>query len=564
MANVIETELRVLVRAPVGRDGVLVRDALIRNGLESQATLTMRQLCAEVERGVGAVFLTEEALEDPTDVETLLRTIGAQPSWSDLPIVVCYGKAKRQSKALFDVLDTLDRKGHLTLLERPTSPRIILSAIRSALHARRRQLERRRAEAEREDLLRQVRAAKLATEGANRELGLALARETEAREDAEAANRLKDVFLATLSHELRTPLNAILGFAGLLPQEEPGSEEFNTALATIVRNANLQRDLIDDILDVSRIISGKLILEKKPEDVVRLVSEALESFQPMVKAKRQTLHLITDLKNAEVLADSRRLQQVVWNLLSNAVKFTPEGGRIEASLSLEAGGIVIQVKDTGVGIDATFLPHVFDRFRQQDGSFTRKFGGLGLGLSIVAHIVEMHGGTIEATSRGQGQGATFRVWMPLAEADATDAPAEGKAAVAAPVSKNRILVVDDEPDSRRLVSTILRRDGVEVVEADSASAAREALAANTIDIIICDIGMPTEDGLTFMQRCRRLGSEVPAVALSGFVTERDKVNAIAAGFNLHLGKPALARDVREAVANLLLLKRQSPQVVKNA
>jgi len=372
------------------------------------------------------------------------------------------------------------------------------------------------------------------------------------------ANRLKDEFLATLSHELRTPLNAVLGWLTILdsPNVPPATQA--RALDSIRRNARLQARLIEDLLEVSRIVTGKLHLQPRPTDLAAIVDSAGEVVQPAAAAKK--IRLVTDIQHRPAMTwgDPDRLQQIVWNLLSNAVRFTPPDGRIEVRLTRD-GGYVLTVSDTGVGIDPAFLPHIFQLFRQADASPSREHGGLGLGLAIVRQLVELHGGTVAAHSEGVGQGATFEVRLPSvlpAHAERSPAPADPAAAAAEPPSPDLlagidVLVVEDEEDARELVRTSLSGYGAHVRTAASASEAIRALDAVIPDMIVSDIGMPTEDGYALMRRIRARpasrGGQVPAVALTAYASKADERAAFAAGYQAHVAKPFAPSDLAAVV-----------------
>ncbi|HYP98916.1 MAG TPA: PAS domain S-box protein [Polyangiaceae bacterium] len=387
------------------------------------------------------------------------------------------------------------------------------------------------------------------------------------RRELEAANRAKDEFLATVSHELRTPLNAIVGWAALLRQRS-----LDPAIAkpveVIHRNAQAQVRIIDDILDVSRVINGKLQIDPKPTDFVVIVRDALEVIRPSADAKRIKVDFKPDAELCLMVADPERLQQVVWNLLSNSVKFTPSGGTIEVLIRHEDAKVVLTVSDTGQGIDPAFLPFVFDRFKQADASTTRRVGGLGLGLALVRHIVELHGGTVEATSNGIGKGASFSATLPLRAVVAVSAvtstrgdgtsPAPPSSATLAGV---RVLVVDDEADARELVAAVLTNAGAAVETARSASEGFDQFLHFRPDVLVSDIGMPDEDGFSFMRRVRSLpreeGGGVPALALTAFVREEDRTKALRVGYTAHIAKPADPEVLTAAVANLSEIRRRT-------
>jgi PAS domain S-box-containing protein len=388
-----------------------------------------------------------------------------------------------------------------------------------------------------------------------------LAEESErgARREAEEANRLKDDFLATLSHELRTPLTAMLGWSRLLRAGGISEVMAARALESIERNAEAQRQLVDDILDVSSIISGKLRLDVRPISAVSVVESAVDAVRPAADAKRIELRVVIGSRMGALNGDPDRLRQVVWNLLSNAVKFTPEGGRVEVRAERTEGEVRVVVSDTGRGIEPDFLPHVFDRFRQADASTTRTHGGLGLGLSIVRHIVEMHGGSVSVESPGAGFGATFTVTLPTDPTPAASVTAFVEAAARVeecPPSLEglHILVLDDEADTCEVVAAVLARCGARVTEATSAADALEAVAAADFDLIVSDIGMPGVDGYEFIRRVRAREREsgtrqTPAVALTAYAREEDRRRAFRAGFQMHLAKPVEPDELTAVVAS---------------
>ena len=381
------------------------------------------------------------------------------------------------------------------------------------------------------------------------------------RVQAEAANRAKDEFLATVSHELRTPLTAILGWSRMLLEDGVDVERRQRGLGVIERNAQAQAKIIDDILDVSRIISGKLRLGVRPIDVAQLIEDTVESVRPAAEAKGITLDV--DVEGPlPLVADGDRLQQVVWNLLSNAVKFTPRGGAVKAHAAREDASVRIQVRDTGTGIAPAFLPHVFDRFRQHDASTTKQHAGLGLGLAIVRHLVELHGGTVSAHSPGEELGATFEVSLPVRDA-AHETPAVsrvGPAGQATRTARSRdrlrglcILVVDDQPDARELVAMVLEEAGAQLLQAGSARAAMDLLESAEVSVIVSDIGMPGEDGYAFLERVRATPrtEAVPALALTAYARSEERERALASGFQDHLAKPIDPATLVSRVAALL-------------
>jgi PAS domain S-box-containing protein len=395
---------------------------------------------------------------------------------------------------------------------------------------------------------------------------LKLAREQVARAEAEAANRAKDEFVATVSHELRTPLNAILGWARIIRNSKLDEQGFSRALDTIERNAKLQVQLIDDLLDVSRIISGKLRLTVIPLELAPVIEAAIDAIRPAAEAKNIRLQAMLDSNTGLVSGDPDRLQQVVWNLLSNAVKFTDKGGRIQIRLEHFNSHVVTTVSDTGKGIPAEFLPYVFDRFRQADSSITRLHGGLGLGLAIVRQLVDLHGGSVRAESPGEGQGATFSFELPLIIAHGSGRlEAEEESSKSAlqvgfdgsPVLEGlSVLVVDDDADARELLRAILEQRSAQVTTAASAAQAYETLEWLSPDVIISDIGMPGEDGYSLIRNVRlkeareRHGWK-PAIALTAHARVEDRLRALSAGYQAHVAKPVEPAELVAVIASLV-------------
>ncbi len=397
--------------------------------------------------------------------------------------------------------------------------------------------------------------------------GVDISEQVRARKDAEEANRAKDEFLATLSHELRTPLNAILGWSKMMTDSRLGEETQRSALDTIHRNARVQAQLIEDILDVSRIISGKLRLEARPIELAPVIEAAVEAVLPAAEAKGIRLQRVLDSGSSMISGDPNRIQQVVWNLLSNAVKFTPKGGRVQIRLERINSHVEIIVTDTGCGIPPEILPHIFDRFRQADSATTRKHGGLGLGLAIVRHLVEMHGGTVEAESVGENNGATFTVKLPLIALRTVELSPDKMAEREHPTeAKNvpfecapeleglHVLVVDDEEDGRTLVAAILEKCGARVTAVGSAAAALQSLQSELPDIILSDIGMPEEDGYSLIRKIRAMrpeeGGQIPAAALTAYARVEDRMRVLRAGFQIHLPKPIEPAELIAVAANL--------------
>ncbi|MES2898892.1 MAG: MHYT domain-containing protein [Pseudomonadota bacterium] len=383
-----------------------------------------------------------------------------------------------------------------------------------------------------------------------------------ARAEAERMSTVKDEFLATLSHELRTPLNAILGWVQLLQVRHPAEPGVRDGLKTIERNARAQSQLIEDLLDMSGMATGKVRLELQSVAPATLIKAALDTATPAAERKSIRIIRFLDTEIAMIQGDSERLLQVLSNLLTNAIKFTPEQGQIFVTLSQSDDMVEIAVADTGVGIPPEFLPHVFELFRQADSSTTRRFGGLGIGLSIVRQLVELHGGTVRASSPGEGEGATFTIALPrLRAASGALLVDDGMAGLADQIARDRlelagvsVLVVDDEPDAVQLVRAILEECGAKVVTAGSASEALSILMDHTPDVLVCDIGMPEMDGVELIRRIRLLkmdAATMPAIALSAYTREKDRDRAILAGFSRYLPKPVDGAHMVSTIAHLL-------------
>ena len=383
-----------------------------------------------------------------------------------------------------------------------------------------------------------------------------LRREQVALQESVNLNRLKDEFIATLSHELRTPINAICGWAHLLGTGKLAPEEAAKAIEVIARNAQLQTQLINDLMDLSAVAVGKMRLNIKKMNLVEVVEAALEAIRPSVTAKGLILGVSLASAPLEVMADAERLQQVIWNLLSNALKFTPVGGRIDVRVERHASFARIVVADTGVGIAPDLLPVIFDRFRQADGSATRRHRGLGLGLAIVKHLVELHGGSVWADSEGVGCGSRFTIELTLLRGHAHPIPAVAPAAVTAgggdegDLSGVRILVVDDDEDSRRLVGEVLGQAGAAVSEASSVAEALSALGHDPVDVVVSDIAMPDVDGYVLMRALRRQARPPVSIALTAFATDADRERATVAGFHAHIAKPVLPHELVHEISGV--------------
>jgi signal transduction histidine kinase/CheY-like chemotaxis protein len=516
-------EDQVVVLAPTGRDAKLTCDILLNAGLPARSCASISEVIEHVHGHCGALLLAEEALT-PSALQLLEPALDAQPPWSDIPLLVLAGS--EFSNSATRPLNVLGPLRNVLILERPVRRLIFIRAVEVAMRSRRRQFEMRAHLQARADVLR---------------------REQE-------LNRLKDEFLMTVSHELRTPLTAIVGWSRMLATGEIRESQRDRALDIIVRNASAQAQLVSDLLDVSRAISGKTRLNIQPVDVRTAVSGAVDTVAPAARAKRTNLRVDLGNAAAPVLADPDRLQQVVWNLLSNAIKFTPEEGQVDVRVECVEPWIDLTVRDSGVGIPPHFLPHVFDSFRQGEGGTTRQTGGLGLGLAIVRHLVELHGGTVEASSAGVGKGSSFRVRLPIAvQTGASERPrpsaGSAEAVPAERLDGRRILIVDDDQDALELFSEILTSAGADVRSANSIGSALKIAAAFDPDVVLSDIEMPITDGYALVTLLReRIGQSPVAIAVTAHAREEDKQRALQAGFSAHIAKPLLPSELIETVA----------------
>jgi PAS domain S-box-containing protein len=398
-------------------------------------------------------------------------------------------------------------------------------------------------------------------------------RERVARKEAETANRAKDEFIATVSHELRTPLNAIAGWVQIMSKGGMNADSFSQGLETIERNVKAQTRIIEDILDISRIITGKLKLDVTKVNLVSLLETAMETVHLAADAKSIRLQLMLDSQEALVSGDANRLQQIIWNLLSNAIKFTPQGGTVTVALIVGGSQAEIHVSDNGKGIEAEFLPFVFDRFRQADSTSTRQHGGLGLGLAIARHLVEIHGGTIRVTSPGEDQGATFSISLPLLRIhdpepvsvenfedlpDSEEIPSISLSAKSVNgitrLDGRRVLIVDDDKDAREMLQILLTHQGAEIKISNSSQDALKVLAQWHPHVMVSDIGMPGEDGYSLIKQLRDLEPAdlraIPAIALTGYASSTDKQKLLAVGYQIHLSKPVDIDELIKAIAGL--------------
>jgi PAS domain S-box-containing protein len=490
-----------------------------------------------------AEFLTGRTLEDciGSSCADVFRIINEQ---TRNPVENPIGRVLRDGQivGLANHTILIDARGNERFIDDSGAPirngsgRVVGAVLvfRDITDRRRMEMDRAAAASERERLLESERAA---------------------RSDAERANRVKDEFVATLSHELRTPLNAILGWTQILKSQASLGDLIERGIEVIERNTRVQAQLVADLLDMSRIMSGKLSLEMRRTDLSGIVEAAIDTIQPTAEAKGVSIHPEIDRSIGPMAGDSARLQQIVWNLLSNAVKFTPPGGRVDVRVERVGSEAQIVVRDTGIGIHADFLPALFERFRQADSAINRRFGGLGLGLAIVKQLAELHGGTVEAASEGEGLGSSFRVRLPLGEPQrGRDVEAKRDFEEGGSLHSLRILVVEDDADTADLLERFLHGAGGEVTVVHSASAALEAMERSVPDVLVSDIGMAGMDGYELIRRIRRLelnrGGTTPAIAVTAFARMEDRMRALRAGYQAHLTKPVEAAELVATVRTL--------------
>ena len=533
-------DFRVLIFAPIGRDSALTASLLERASIACHVCHSIAEVCDGIRTGAGAVLMTEEALGD-ANISELAQTLEAQPPWSDISVLLFAGTDRTEAE--YRTLQTLEVLRNVTLLDRPVRTTAVVSTVRAALRGRERQYELR-------DVLVALHTARSEAE--------------RARDEAQHANRLKDEFLATLSHELRTPLNAILGWVTLLRDTRTEATKVPRILDIIERNATSQAQLISDVLDVSRMITGRVRLNIQPVQVSRVILDAIDSVKPAAEAKR--IRITTDIaaQLAPVAGDEVRLRQVFWNLLSNGIKFTPPDGNVHIKVEQAGESIRVFVTDTGIGIPADFVPFVFHQFRQADQTFTRPHGGLGLGLAIVKHLVELHGGNVSISRTGPGEGTTFEVNVPHAALlQHTAGPDAGHDSVAhdsarfvpADLADQLVLVVEDDESTRELLVAMLTDCGARVAAAGSAVEALRLLDQEVPAIVVADIGMPDQDGLSMMRAIRgrnpERGGRVPAIAVSAYARSEDRAAALTAGFDDFVTKPAAPMSIIRAVEQIL-------------
>jgi signal transduction histidine kinase/CheY-like chemotaxis protein len=503
---VTSTDERVLVLAPTGRDAALTRDLLVRNGFTAAVCSSVDELAVELRIGAGAALVAEETLV-PSSVVTLADVLSEQQAWSDVPVVIFTGAgATIQSKR--PTLEMLAPLGNVTLLDRPVRVATLLSAMGSALRARRRQYAAR-------DIMR----------------------------EQERAVRARDQFLAMLGHELRNPLGAITLAAALLEQNSGNQAK---QLAILRRQTDHMARLVDDLLDVARVTAGKIVLRRAPIDLADAARRSMNAHELTARDRSITLRLVAPSAPLAVEADAVRIDQIVNNLVSNSLKYTPRGGEVTVEVVAEGDRVCLAVTDTGVGIAPEILPRIFDLFAQAEGTLDRAQGGLGIGLTLVRRLVELHGGDVAVDSAGVGKGARFVVRLPRVDAPHLEdeaAPAGGPSA-----SRRRVLLVEDMADHREILRELVASLGHEVeVAEDGLSGFEQALRFHA-EVMVVDIGLPGIDGYELARRVRaRLGAGVTLIAVTGYGQPEDRRRALAAGFNLHLTKPVDVDAMRDAI-----------------
>jgi len=511
---------RVLVLALMSRDGELACDALARAGITAEVVRGIDPLCEAIADGAGAVLVTEESLTAPAS-QLLLKTLEREPPWSDLPIVVLTTTGQATGLSL-RTIRRLGPSANVSFLERPVRTMTLVAAIRTALRARRRQYDVRDYLQMREEVQQALRIA---------------------HAEAERSSRAKDEFLAMLAHELRNPLAAIVNGLALLDRVDPQNDLDARARGVIGRQVHHLTRLIDDLLDVSRIMSGKIELERAPVDLARATRQCVEARRPANGGTHQ-LTVLTDARPFIVEGDSVRLEEIIGNLLDNAVKYSPAGAPIHITLREENGQSVLRIKDYGVGVAPDMLESIFEPFTQITTSLHRAGGGLGLGLAVVRGLVEQHGGRVTAHSAGLGQGTEFIVRLPLSSATsvATD---EVRAPAAPP---RRIVVVEDHEDAREMLLQLLTLQGHRVEGAGDGRAGLNLIVDSAPDIALIDVGLPELDGYEVARQVRRtMGRRVRLIAVTGYGQSYDRARAEEAGFDLHLTKPVNSRELSQAL-----------------
>lgn len=507
----------VLVLMPTGRDAELVLQTLESAGLSGKVCDELAHLEFCLDENGGTILLAEEALHQ-NGFNSLIEIVEKQPVWSDIPLILLAAN-QRNSESL---LKTIGSRLNITILERPLPKAILISSVRSALRARKKQYQTR-------DLLTQLKEA----------------------------DRQKDLFLATLSHELRTPLNSMVGWIELLRSNRKDFDQ-NHALEVIERNAKAQTQIIQDILLLSRVVTGKFEIERKSINLIEVLQAAIEVVLPLIKAKNIKLQTEFDDSANSIEGDFDRLRQVFWNLLTNAVKFTPNFGTISISTKRKDSRVIISFSDTGQGIEPEFIPFVFERFRQANNNYSRGIGGLGLGLSIVQTIVELHGGSVSAESDGKGHGTMFLVELPLMSDTSENITSNIEKII--PQSELsfaglKVLIAEDDDDSREMLIFLLKQHQFKIEAVSNAADALMAISNNPPNLIISDVGMPEMDGYELIRRVRQFsaekGGQVPAIALTGYASQQDRTHSIEAGYQAHLSKPIDFDEFFETIKKVL-------------
>jgi len=502
----------VVILAPSENDSFIASRVLQEAGFETETVETLTDLCNQLEKSVGALVIADEALKGD-DVERLQRLLERQASWSDLPVILMTSASNTMASHLFS------SSGNISILERPFSRTTLVRSVDVALRARKKQYQVR-------DLLtEQIQAG-----------------------------QARDEFFATLSHELRTPLSVILGWLDVLRNNSKNPVVYSNALDVFERNVQMQKKLIDDLLDISRIITGKMHFELAVLDLGALLRSIFNSFQPQAFDKRLSFHLNLEEKTFPVFGDEQRLSQALTNLISNAFKFTPTGGQINVSLGSKDESLFLSIEDSGSGIDPAFLPFIFDRLKQEDMTSTRLHGGMGLGLAIASHIVEAHHGQISAVSDGRGKGTTLKVSLPRSHVESFKSPSTNIITDVRSLRGKKILAVDDCLDILDLLQFVLSETEAEVHSVESANQALSELDTFKPDVILSDIGMPNMDGYQLIQAIRarpaEKGGQTPAIALTAYARDEERVRALRAGFQMHISKPISNTELISAIASL--------------
>lgn len=504
----------VLILGPTPSDSSVASTVIQEAGLNALACENLSTLCDAMASGCGTIVIAEEALA-VNEITLLQSILSHQPAWSDIPVILLTNGNAHEAT------EVLSKSGNISLLERPFARLTLIQAVVVALRARKRQY--------------QVK---------------------ELLEQQALATQKRDEFFATLSHELRTPLNVILGWIDILKNEKKDFSTKLTALEILDRNAHIQKGLIDDLLDISRIVTGKLVFEFKPMSLSDIVKSTIEAFTPRAHAKNITIVIVSVDYGLTVMADEQRISQVLSNLLTNSIKFTPDGGKIWVKLEKKDAHCVLSVKDNGQGVETSFLPFIFDRLKQEDMSTTRTHGGLGLGLAIVSHIVQEHKGMIQATSEGRGKGMCVSVTLPLLTQEIKRPRIQSEIQLTPNILAGvKVLVVDDSQDILFLLKLWLGKAGAEVKLAHTANEALNEIQKFKPDVFVSDIGMPDIDGYQLLSKIRELPDQharnVPAIALTAYAREEEKARALNTGFQMHISKPISNYQLVTAVSTMV-------------